>query len=362
MSPSLCRFKRPWLLLTLLWMLPGSGCATWSVPFKDSFRWPGSKTVEERNGRASSMVAIWSDDILHQPGSPPTRGVGGRIYFYNDQHQAVQVEGQLAVFAYDESRNDRQGSAPDRKFVFTPEQFKGHYSASKLGASYSIWIPWDEAGGEQRQISLLPIFTSKSGQVVMGQQATAVLPGTKPLANSPTAAAPPSAAKARQASFQQSAAAEPPSGTSNSKDATPQSLRTTTIPLPKTLSQRMVQVGPQSSSVPDTAPNAASRDVTGAAIPAPRYPTDNRALATGQVMSGVMPGTGELQSVPPTGNRAKAAAQEGVPSSPAGSQPLFRSAPRKSRAPRGPIEPLSRDGDQSRPFPGGPPYSPPSQP
>ncbi len=89
----------------------------------------------------------------------------------------------MVVYAYDDAHNPHQPGQPQRKFAFTPDQFTKHYSDSDLGASYSIWIPWDAVGGDQCQISLVPVFTATSGQVVMGQQAMNVLPGN----NSPNA-------------------------------------------------------------------------------------------------------------------------------------------------------------------------------
>ena len=112
-----------------------------------------------------------------QPGKPPTRGFGGRLYFYNEKSHAIPVEGQLVVYAYDDAEAKHANSDPERKYAFTPEQFERHYSKSDLGPSYSIWIPWDAVGGEQKSISLVPVFTASNGQLVMGQQAMNVLPG-----------------------------------------------------------------------------------------------------------------------------------------------------------------------------------------
>ena len=115
-----------------------------------------------------------------QPGQPPTRGFGGRLYFYNAKDKTVPVEGQLVVYAYDDSADGTPAKSPSRKFGFTPEQFTQHYSPTELGASDSVWIPWDELGGVRKSITLLPVFTSSSGQVVMGEQSINVLPGKAP--------------------------------------------------------------------------------------------------------------------------------------------------------------------------------------
>jgi hypothetical protein len=157
-----------------------SGCQTLPPDWKKHIPWSAEANIKASEFETPErVVAIWSPDILAQPGKPPTRGFGGRLYFYNDKSQAIPVEGQLVVFGYDDSQPDHPAGDPDRRFAFTPEQFKSHYSKSYLGASYSVWIPWDVVGGEQRTVSLVPVFTSTNGKIVMGQQAKNMLPGKK---------------------------------------------------------------------------------------------------------------------------------------------------------------------------------------
>jgi hypothetical protein len=162
-----------------------AGCTSVTKDLKKKLPWsPEAKIKTSKFETPAHMIAIWSPDILTQTGKPPTRGFGGRIYFYNEKNKAVPVEGQLVVYGYDDSNNPHARGEPQRKFAFTPDQFAKHQSSSDLGPSYSVWVPWDAAGGEQRSISLVPVFTSTSGKIVMGQQAINLLPGT------PTSASP----------------------------------------------------------------------------------------------------------------------------------------------------------------------------
>lgn len=166
-------------------MAVSAGCTSVTKDLKRKLPWsPEAQIKTSKFETPSHMIAIWSPDILTQPGKPPTRGFGGRIYFYNDKNKAVPVEGQLVVYGYDDESNPHARGEPQRKFAFTPDQFAKHQSNSDLGPSYSIWVPWDAAGGEQKDISLVPVFTSTSGKIVMGQQAINLLPGAPP-SNSP---------------------------------------------------------------------------------------------------------------------------------------------------------------------------------
>ena len=70
-----------------------------------------------------------------------------------------------------------------------------HYSKSKLGHSYSVWLPWDETGGPQKEISLIARFTPEKGGVVVGEQTKQMLPGkTQIIAKNPADGALPTSA------------------------------------------------------------------------------------------------------------------------------------------------------------------------
>ena len=127
-----------------------------------------------------SMVVIWTEDTLMLPDKPITRGFGGRIYFYNDRSQAVPVDGELTVYGFDETARSQATQVDpqaDKRFKFTAEQFTTHFSESDLGASYSIWVPWDAHGGPQREITLIPTFVTKTGKIVRGDASKITLTG-----------------------------------------------------------------------------------------------------------------------------------------------------------------------------------------
>ena len=122
---------------------------------------------------------IWSPDVLTLTGKPPTRGFGGRVFFYNDRTQAIPVEGDLVVHGYrgDPMLGESEQVQADKTFRFTAEQLTGHFSPSELGASYSVWIPWDAADGLRQEITLIPTFKGLDGQIVQGAPAKLFLPG-----------------------------------------------------------------------------------------------------------------------------------------------------------------------------------------
>jgi hypothetical protein len=129
-----------------------------------------------------SMNVTWAHDILSLPGKPPTRGFGGRFYFYNEKTQAIPVDGELMVYGFDDT--DGRADSTDlnhatKRFKFTAEQLTSHFSEGQLGASYSVWIPWDAAPGADKKIMLIPIFVAKDGRQIRSTPATVNMPGKK---------------------------------------------------------------------------------------------------------------------------------------------------------------------------------------
>ncbi len=149
----------------------GSGCSTFTKgkgSKKDS-PWDAFKWRKKEYQTPTKMAVLWSPDLLTVAGQPPTRGFGGRIYFYNDKSQTIPVEGELVVHGFDETvKKATQGQEhlPDKRFRFTAEQFTEHFSQSDLGASYSVWIPWDSNDHTLKELTLIPTFISSKGQAV----------------------------------------------------------------------------------------------------------------------------------------------------------------------------------------------------
>jgi hypothetical protein len=134
---------------------------------------------EPEKGIPVRIVSTWTDTVLSQPGRKPQRGFGGRLMFYErNEDKPILVDGQLVVYAFDETNRAVTDNKPTRRYVFPPDQMPLHMSKSELGASYSFWLPWDEAGGPQTEVSLICRFEPKGGAVVTSEQTRHRLPGS----------------------------------------------------------------------------------------------------------------------------------------------------------------------------------------
>jgi hypothetical protein len=164
-----------WFLSAALLMGSVVGCATLDLPDKLDMTGPSEKVQTPVR-----MTALWTDTVLVEAG---VVGFGGRIMFYGQgDEDPIRVAGELTVFAYDDTEHVHAESVPARKYVFRAEELAGHYSESKLGHSYSFWVPWDRVGGPQRQVSLIARFKSAKGGVVMSEMTRHLLPGSQPRA------------------------------------------------------------------------------------------------------------------------------------------------------------------------------------
>jgi hypothetical protein len=139
---------------------------------------PWSDDGEEFAEVPERIVSFWSDTVLHQQGLPGVRGFGGRVFFYGaDSEDPVKVDGALVVYAFDAEHNDPAQQKPLKKFVFTADQLAKHESHTKIGDSYSVWLPWDEVGGPTQSVSLVARFEGRDGGVVISDPVDKILPG-----------------------------------------------------------------------------------------------------------------------------------------------------------------------------------------
>ena len=174
----------PSLILILLALI-ASGCTSTNSSLTSYIPFYPQEDAKSDQLPPSRVVAVWAPDVLQTIGTSATQGFGGRLFFFDNKNKAVEVEGQLVVYAFDDTNLDDNeigpSKRPDRRFVFTSEQVPNHFSENKIGPSYSFWIPWQQAAGQTRKtITLMPVFTTTDGVRVAGPPTRNVLPGKRP--------------------------------------------------------------------------------------------------------------------------------------------------------------------------------------
>ncbi len=150
-----------------------AGCSP--LDLNGNWSWPGGKAQSRTPARVAD---VWTDTVLNEPGKVGIRGFGGRVMFYDERDdKPVVVEGTLTVYAFADDDADLTNSVPEKKFIFPADKLQRHYSESSIGHSYSFWLPWDEVGQRERQISLMTRFEDHNGRVVVGRPIRKTLPG-----------------------------------------------------------------------------------------------------------------------------------------------------------------------------------------
>lgn len=160
------------------------GCATgksdhWKFAWWDVRKvMPWSKNDKPDPEVPARMVSTWTEAVRSRAGESPKRGFGGRfVFFKNDSQDPVRVDGQLVVYAFDETGREPYKTEPSKSYVYPADELPKFESQSALGPSYSIWLPWDQAGGTEHNISLIARFEPKGGPVIVGEQTRHYLSG-----------------------------------------------------------------------------------------------------------------------------------------------------------------------------------------
>jgi hypothetical protein len=132
----------------------------------------------------TKMVDVWNTYAQTTPEGKIVRGIAGRILFYNDyqKKQAVKVDGDLTVFIFDGNEKDPAHAKPLKVYQFRAGTLNKHYSFKKpLGHGYDFFMPFDEIGGEEKNLCVMARFDDRLEKaLVLSQPVVTVLKGTKP--------------------------------------------------------------------------------------------------------------------------------------------------------------------------------------
>ena len=162
-----------YLLSTIFCLLFFAGCMSLPKVDLSALKSPGPVTT---------VMAAWEPAVSN--GENPERGFGGRVYFYDsEQNRPVRIKGTVVVYAFDEEGRDEWDARPNEGFVFDNKTLnsRGVYAKSRLGHSYNLWIPLDEARPDSpsRKISLIVRYIPERGSSVVSSQTTVHLPGRR---------------------------------------------------------------------------------------------------------------------------------------------------------------------------------------
>jgi len=282
-------FSGPMLaILAIVATLPG--CAS-GFDLRKSMPWAGS---DDKIHEPLKVSVFWSEEVENRADMDRgVRGFGGRLYFYGkDPDKVIKVKGDLVIYAFDETNRDPKNMVPDKKYVFPAKTLEQLYSKSRMGHSYSVWLPWDSVGGPKHEITLTARFTSEKGVMVASEPSKQLLPGDGQMPVAALASTSNNSASnfVQQASYQVAGAAggvvpmqavaelpsvkaanQPSYATAGQAAVPPGSIATTTIPVPYGILNH--QSNPQHSGLPGPPPYQPPGGLTPSALLPPGQST-----------------------------------------------------------------------------------------
>jgi hypothetical protein len=311
------------------------GCSTLDISSKCKSLWPAG---QEKPQQPASIVAMWTEGVVHPSGGASLRGFAGRVIFYGrDGTKPVKVDGTLTVYTFDEAGRGKADAKPDRKYVFTPEQLASHYDPVKVGPAYALWVPWDEASGPRKEISMIVRFVPRKGELVVGEMTRLVLNGAAQPVENLASHSPGGANAARMGDPQVRPAAYEMSVPNQPGEPASPGIRSTTIPLPDNLTRQI-------ASARSTGAGVVQRNGSTIVVPAGVASRIPLTASAGQAPIATAP-----------------SAAGGLPSRPS-VLPGAHSPLARPRVPGVAIAPLTRDHALLRQSPATAPYSPESTP
>ncbi|MDR1385914.1 MAG: hypothetical protein LBJ67_18985 [Planctomycetaceae bacterium] len=142
-----------------------------------------------RPHRAARMTGLWEAKQLTKK-SGSIRGFQGEIIFFRDERmeKSTAVDGTLTVYLFNVDKNaDIDGVQPEREYTFDSDRLRKSVEKNKRSKliSYGLWLPYDQAPGDERNFVILAKFEGKEedGELVCSDQTPIQLPG-RPVAKS----------------------------------------------------------------------------------------------------------------------------------------------------------------------------------
>ncbi len=127
---------------------------------------------------AVTMLCIWEPAEGIGPDHLPTRGFAGKITFFPRRRATgVRVKGDVMVSVYDDQGKPSERGKPIRQWEFLGDAWTLHLQDSKLGPSYSVFIPYTRPGNHQAQCALRVRLTPEQGMPIYSETASVILPG-----------------------------------------------------------------------------------------------------------------------------------------------------------------------------------------
>ena len=160
----------------LIALLAFSGCTTTSLFSKFTHKQKFPKATA--SDPAVRCLCLWEPAEGTGVDNMPARGVSGQIFFFTrGGASAVEVDGDVRIFLFDDQGSAEVQAQPLHQFDFLAGTWKAHLTSTQFGPAYQLFVPYSRKGRHQTELALRVRLTPSSGSPLYSDIANVVLPG-----------------------------------------------------------------------------------------------------------------------------------------------------------------------------------------
>lgn len=126
------------------------------------------------------VLGMWQPSHGVDTNGKSCRGFAGQILFLTrDNPTPAKVDGTVWIYVFDDQGKPGEQSKPIHQFQFPADAWNVQARISKLGLTYSVFIPYTRPGAQEASCSLMVRFIPKDGQgrSVNSEMCNVELPG-----------------------------------------------------------------------------------------------------------------------------------------------------------------------------------------
>ena len=163
-------------VLSLVWLATAAGCTTTTLfsTFAHKNHFPKATA----NNPVVRCLCLWEPAEGTGVDDKPARGVSGQIFFFTRNNvSAVEVDGDVRIYLFDDQGSEEQQSQALHQFDFVGGAWKAHLTATQFGPGYQLFVPYSRKGRHQAELALRVRITPPAGSAVYSDLTKVLLPG-----------------------------------------------------------------------------------------------------------------------------------------------------------------------------------------
>ena len=163
-------------VLSFLWLTMTAGCTSTTLFSKLTHKnhFPKATAADP----AVRCLCLWDPAEGTGVDDKPARGVSGQIFFFTrNSVSAVEVDGDVRIFVFDDQGPGESQAQPLHEFDFVGGAWKTYLTSTQFGPAYQLFVPYSRKGRHHAELALRVRLTPPNGSAVYSDLTRIVLPG-----------------------------------------------------------------------------------------------------------------------------------------------------------------------------------------